>query len=146
MIIEELSKRLEPEPKAYAKLIEGEIKQEQGEIQEAILLFQEAQTILDTWLGRFILGKAFLEIESYPEAYSALDSCIRQSGEAASVFFDDTPTYHVVAPIYYYLGRAQEGLGSPASKDSYQKFLDIRQKADQEDPLIKDARDRIGPR
>ncbi len=146
LIIEELSKRLEPEPKAYAKLIEGEIKQEQGEIQEAILLFQEAQTILDTWLGRFILGKAFLEIESYPEAYSALDSCIRQSGEAASVFFDDTPTYHVVAPIYYYLGRAQEGLGSPASKDSYQKFLDIRQKADQEDPLIKDARDRIGPR
>jgi len=142
-LAEDLSRRLEPEPKAYAKLIEGEIKRKDGQIQEAITLFQEAQTLLDTWIGRCILGKAYLEIEAYPDAHNALDSCLTHNGEAASVFFDDTPTYHVVAPIQYYIGRAQEGLGSLAAADSYRNFLAIKEKADWDDPLVKDARQRL---
>jgi hypothetical protein len=80
----------------------------------------------------------------FPDAHSALDACLTHNGEAASVFFDDTPTYHVIASIYYYIGRAQEGLGSLAAKESYQKFLAVKANADWDDPLVKDARRRLG--
>jgi tetratricopeptide (TPR) repeat protein len=129
---------------SYAKLIKGELQKKNGRIQEAITQFQEAQSILDTWIGRCVLGKAFLEIKAYPDAHSLLDSCLTHNGEAASVFFDDTPTYHVVAAMYYYIGRAQEGLGSLAAKESYQKFLAIKAKTDWDDPLVKEARRRLG--
>jgi tetratricopeptide (TPR) repeat protein len=140
---EEMSKRLEPEPRAYAKLIKGELKRLEGKLPEAISLYQEAQTLLDTWIGSFILGRALVEIEGYPDAHTALDSCLTHSGAAASVFSDDTPTYHVVSPVYYYLGRAQDGLGSAAAKESYEGFLSIKEKADWDDPLITDARRRL---
>jgi len=29
--------------------------------------------------------------------------------EATAVFLDDVPTYRLFPPVYYYLGRAQEG-------------------------------------
>ena len=142
-IAEELSKRLVSEPKAYAKLIEGEIVMKQGEISEAVGLFQEAQIILDTWLGRFALGRALLELEAYPDAHSELGVCLNRRGEATSIFFDGVPSYHVLPPIYYYLGRAQEGLGSAAASESYQKFLEIKGKEDWGDPLVKDAQKRL---
>ncbi len=142
-LAEEMEKRLESEPKVYAKLIRGELKKKHGEIQEAIIQFQEAQSILDTWIGRCTLGKALLEIKAYPDAYSALDSCLTHNGEAASVFFDDTPTYHFVTSTYYYIGRAQEGLGSPAAKESYQKYLAVKANADWDNPLVQDARRRL---
>jgi tetratricopeptide (TPR) repeat protein len=142
-LIEDLSGRLEPEPKVYAKLLEGEIHRKNGRTAEAVSLFQEAQAILDTWIGRSLLGKALIDIQAWPDAHSALDSCLTNRGEAASVFFDDTPTFHYVAQIYYYIGRAQEGLGSPAAADSYRKFLSIKEKADTEDPLVKDAQARL---
>ncbi|MGB2906949.1 MAG: protein kinase [Candidatus Aminicenantaceae bacterium] len=143
---EEMRQRLEPEPRAYAKLIQGELSRLEGKLPEAISLYQEAQVLLDTWTGRFILGQALLEIEGYPDAHTALDLCLTHSGEAASVFSDDTPTFHVVAPIHYYLGRAQDGLGSAAAKESYEYFLSIKEKADWNDPLIIDARKRLEKR
>jgi tetratricopeptide (TPR) repeat protein len=142
-VAEDMNKRLEPEPKAYAKLIEGELSRLEGKLPEAISKFQEAQALLDTWIGRCVLGRAFLEIEGYPDAHTALDSCLTHSGEAASVFSDDTPTYHFVAAIHYYLGRAQEGLGSAAAAESYQNYLTLKEKADWDDPLITDARRRL---
>jgi hypothetical protein len=57
------------------------------------------------------------------------------------MFLDDLPTYHFVPPVYYYLGRAQEGLRSAAAKESYKTYLTIKQKADV-DPLVEDARRR----
>ena len=143
-LAESMSRGLEPEPRAYSKLIQGEIEQNNDRIQEAIALYQEAQSILDTWIGRFILGKAYLEIEVFPDAHSSLDSCLEHSGEAASVFFEDNPTFHVVAPIHYYLGRAQQGLGSSAAAESYQRYISLMEKADWDDPLLEDARKRLG--
>lgn len=142
-LIDDLSGRLESEPKVYAKLLEGEIHRKSGRTSQAISLFQEAQGILDTWIGRCLLGKALINMQAWPDAHSSLDSCLTNKGEAASVFFDDTPTFHFVAQIYYYIGRAQEGLGSPAAADSYRKFLSIKEKADSDDPLIEDARNRL---
>ena len=61
-----------------------------------------------------------------------------------SIFLNDLPSFRYLDSLYYYIGRAQEGLGSPAAKDSYQKFLKIKEKADEGNPLVEDARKRLG--
>ena len=114
-----------------------------GDKPSAIKIFQEAQELLDTWLGRFLLGRAYLEAEAYTEAHSEFELCLKRQGEAASVFLNDLPTYRYFPPAYYYLGRAQEGLGSEAAVESYQKFLKIKEKTAPGDPLAEDARKRL---
>jgi hypothetical protein len=44
-------------------------------------------------------------------------------------------------PVYYYLGRAQEGLKSPAAAESYRTFLKMQPDGTSE--LISDARHRL---
>ena len=62
----QLSERLAPEPRAYAKLIEGELALADGDATRAVTLFLEAQTILDTWIGRLDLGLAYLQSDAFP--------------------------------------------------------------------------------
>ena len=145
-IATELGRRLGPEPRAYAKIIEAEILKKKGRIHEAIEFFNQAQEILDTWLGRFSLGKAYLEIKAFPDAHKELDSCLKRHGETASVFFNDVPSIHYLPLIYYYLGRAQEGLGSPAAAESYQTFLKIKANSDEGDSLVEDCLRRLAVR
>ncbi len=76
------------------------------------------------------LGRAYLEAGEFIEAHSEFDMCLKRKGEASSIFLDDFPSYRYFAPVYYYLGRSQEGLKSPAAKESYQKFLKIKERAD----------------
>jgi len=141
----ELSSGLQPESQAYAKLIEGGVELKHGRVQDAIRLFREAQNLADTWLGRLELGRAYVEAGAYTEAYSELESALKRRGEATAVFLDDIPTYRYLPAVYYYLGRAQEGLNSPAAAESYQTFLDIKENSDQ-DPLVTDARKRLETR
>ena len=42
----------------------------------------EATTLLDTWIGRFDLGRAYLAAGAYPQADSEFDRCLKRSGEA----------------------------------------------------------------
>jgi len=139
---QKLNGRLENEPRAYAKIIEGEMSLKDGNIQQAIALFEESQKLLDTWLVHFSLGKAFLEAEAYAQAHQEFELCFKRRGESTSVFFTDVPSYYYFPPVYYYLGRASEGLGSPAAADSYQKFLQIKLKGD-DDWMVEEARRRF---
>jgi len=141
-LMAKLNEQLESEPRAYAKIIEGEISLKDGNIQEAIALFEESQKLLDTWLVHFSLGKAFLEAEAYAQAHQEFELCFKRRGEATSVFFTDVPSDYYFPPVYYYLGRASEGLGSPAAADSYQKFLQIKLKGE-DDWMVEDARRRL---
>jgi tetratricopeptide (TPR) repeat protein/tRNA A-37 threonylcarbamoyl transferase component Bud32 len=138
----ELNKKVESEPRAYAKLIGGEMSLVRGDVSTAIGLFMEAQELLDTWLGHFFLGKAYLEAEEFPQAYSEFEQCLKRRGEATSVFLNDLPSFHYFPPLHYYLGRAQEGLGSEAANESYAEFLRIKEKDDGSDPMVQDARRR----
>jgi tetratricopeptide (TPR) repeat protein/tRNA A-37 threonylcarbamoyl transferase component Bud32 len=139
----ELSKRIEPEPLIYAKLIGGEMSRARGDLSNAINLFQEAQGQLDTWLGHFLLGKTYLEAKGFPQAYAEFEQCLKRKGEAASVFLNDLPSFHYLPPLYYYLGLAQEGLESEAASQSYGEFLKIKGKDDGSDPMVEDARRRL---
>jgi tetratricopeptide (TPR) repeat protein len=137
-----MGERLEPEPQAYAKLIAGEALLAKGRTREALPIFQEAQRLANTWLGRLDLARAYIEAGKFTEASSELDECLKRKGEATAVFLDDVPTYRYFPPVYYYRGRAQEGLKSAGAAESYRTFLAIKAQAAPGDPMVDDARKR----
>ena len=136
-----LASELASEPHAYAKLIEGEIALKSGNPQVAIKAFTEAVSLTDTWLGRFDLGRAYLEVQAFTEADSEFDRCIKRRGETLDLYGE--PSYGYFPPVYYYQGRVREGLKSPGAADSYRTYLSIRGKAG-EDPLLSEIRHRAG--
>jgi eukaryotic-like serine/threonine-protein kinase len=138
-----LSSEFPNEPQAYGKLIEGEIAMKNGDGRAALKSFTEANTLLDTWLGRFDLGSAYLELGAFTEADSEFDRCLKRRGEAIALFLDEVPTYGYFPPVYYYQGRSREGMKNSSFAESYNKYLSIRGQAG-EDPLLADARRRIG--
>lgn len=137
-----LGQRFEAEPQAYGKLIEAEVRIKHGEYHDAVKTFQAAQALADTWLGRFGLGRAYLAAHAFTEADTELDACLQRRGEATAVFLDDEPSYHYLPSVYYYLGRAREGLQSRGALEAYQTFVKIKDKGSS-DPMVTDARHRV---
>lgn len=140
-IAHDFGNRLDADPQAYGKLLEGEIQLKQSKPQDALKLFLDSRKIADTWMGHFDAGRAYVELGAFAEADSELDACQKRRGEATALFLDESPTYYVFPPVYYYLGRAQEGLKSSAAPDSYKAFIDIKNGG--QDPLLADARRRV---
>ena len=72
-----------------------------------------------------------------------LEACEKRKGEATALFLDDVPTYRHLAPLPYWLARAQEGLGqTSAAVENYKKFLALTPAASR-DSLVLDARRRL---
>ncbi len=137
----DLAGRLEPDPQAYAELIRGEVELARGKPAEAIKHFTAAKKIADTWAGRFDLGKAYLEAGAFTEADDELETSIKRRGEATALFLEESPSYRVFPPVYYYLGRAREGLKSPAAADAFKSFLAFQ--TGEGDALATEARRRL---
>jgi len=138
-----LAAETQAESQAYAKIIEGDLALLRGEKNQAIKLITDANQLLDTWLGRFKLGRAYLEAELFVEADSEFDRCVKRRGEALELFMNNVPTIGFFPPIYYYQGRVREGLKSPGFAEPYRTYLQIRGKAG-EDPLLPEIRRRLG--
>jgi serine/threonine protein kinase/tetratricopeptide (TPR) repeat protein len=136
-----LASALAVEPQAYGKIIQGDMALEQHRLPEAIRILTDANSVLDTWIGHFDLGRAYLEGGAFAEADSEFDRCLQRRGEAL-LLVDEDPTYGYFPPVYYYLGRAREGLHAGYA-DMYRQYLAIRGKS-AEDPLAADARRRVG--
>ncbi|MDL2718058.1 MAG: protein kinase [Acidobacteriota bacterium] len=142
-LADELAARLEPDAQAYARVLKGEARLKQGKAREAVLEFTEAKKLADTWLGRYGLGRAYLQLSAFTEADTELDVCVKRRGEATALFLDDVPTWRYFPPVDYELGRARQGLKSPAAADSFKAFLAVRGNGGG-DPLVADARRRLG--
>ena len=138
-----LGAELHPESQAYAKIIEGKSALKQGDNQQAIQALTNAEKLLDTWIGRFELGRAYLEAGLLVEADSEFDRCLKRRGEALELFMDNVPTYGFLPPVYYYQGRVREGLKNPGYADSYRTYLNIRGQAG-EDTLLPEIRRKLG--
>ena len=93
-----LASELAAEPQAYGKIVEGEIALKSGDARQAIKILTEANGVLDTWLGHFDLGRAYLAADAFPQADSEFDRCIKRRGEALSLFLDEEPTYGYFPP------------------------------------------------
>jgi tetratricopeptide (TPR) repeat protein len=139
-----LHSELQAEPQAFAKIIQGESALKQGDSRQAIAGFTEANNLLDTWIGHFQLGRAYLEAGAFAEADSEFDRCIRRRGETLALFLDEVPTYGYFPLVYYYQGRVREGLKTAGFADSYRTYVGIRGQAG-EDPLLPEIRRRLGP-
>jgi tetratricopeptide (TPR) repeat protein len=133
-----LASELATEPQAYGKILEGDIALKKRDVGEAIKILTAANGVLDTWLGHFDLGRAYLEGRAYAQADSEFDRCIKRRGEALSLV-DADPTYGYLPPVYYYLGLAREGLHAAGFADSFHEYLNIRGKST-EDPLVIEVR------
>jgi len=141
----ELSSKVLTIHQAYSKLVGGELSLARDDIPGALSLFQEAQGLVDTWLGHFALGRAYLRAEQFTEAYSEFETCLNRRGEVTSIFLNDLPSYRHFPQIHYFLGRAQQGLSSPKAPESYQEFLRIKERSDTTpgDPMVEDAKKRL---
>jgi tetratricopeptide (TPR) repeat protein len=138
-----LAAELQAEPQAYAKLVEGDIALESGDPRLAIKLLSEANMVLDTWIGHYDLGRAYLEAGAFAQADSEFDRCLRRRGEALALFLDEEPTYAYLPSVYYYQGRVREGLKIAGAAESYKNYLGFRGQS-KEDPLLADIRKRAG--
>ena len=81
--------------------------------QQALQSLTDAEKLLDNWLVHFDLGLVYLEAGAFAEADSEFDICIKRRGEVLELFMDDMPTYSYLPLVYYYQGRAREGLEEP---------------------------------
>ena len=138
-----LSSALTNESQAYGKITAGLIALKRKDANEAIRQIKAANTLLDTWIGHFDLGQAYLEAGAFTEADSEFDQCAKRRGEATELFLDNVPTYAYFPPVYYYQGRVRQGMNSEGFADFYKTYLSIRGQSS-EDPLIADIRRRIG--
>jgi len=137
-----LASDLQAEPQAYAKLIDGQLASRDGKAGEAVKALTEANKLLDTWIGRFDLGRTYLAGGLFVEADSEFDRCIKRRGEALALFLDEVPTYGYFPEVYYYQGRVREGLKSSGAANAYWIFVSIRDKGDG-GALFEDAKQRL---
>lgn len=136
-LAQDLSAEVQPEPRAYGRILEAMVVRDENPTR-AVQLLTDANTLLNTWIGHFELGQAYLTAGLNTQASSEFDRCINRKGEALSLFLDEEPTFGIFPAVHYYQGRA-------GSAESFQKYLDIRGKSS-DDALARDARKRLATR
>jgi tetratricopeptide (TPR) repeat protein len=120
----DLGSRLDTHSRVYARIVEAELALASGNTAAAVDALQAAQKIADLWLVRFVLGKAYIQAQRYPEALAEFEGCLKRRGEATAVFLDDVPSVRYLSTLEYWLGRSREGVGlAKQAAESYQRFL-----------------------
>jgi len=142
MLADKLASQFQAEPRAYSKIIAGEIALA-DDPRQAIALLMEANELYDTWIGHLDLGRAYLEAGGTLQAEGEFDRCIRRRGEALSLFLEEEPSYNHFPEVYYYQGRAREATKSATFAESFRRYLDIRGNST-EDPLVPEVKKRAG--
>jgi tetratricopeptide (TPR) repeat protein len=143
-LVEALDNEIPKEARAYANIVKGVLALKRGDVRRAVINFDDANRLFDTWIGQFDLGRAALEAGLFSKADSAFDACLNaRRGEALALFVDEQPTYAYLAPAYYYLGRTRQGLKSNRYGEAYQEYLNLRG-GSKEDVLLPEVRKRAG--
>ena len=138
-----LTSALSSESQAYGKIVDGMIALKRKDANQAVRQISAANSLLDTWIGHFDLGLAYLAAGAFPEADSEFDQCTKRRGEAIELFMDNVPTYEYFPPVYYYEGRVRQGMNSGGYADFYKNYLGIRGQSP-DDPVVADIRHRLG--
>jgi tetratricopeptide (TPR) repeat protein len=143
-LAETLSRRIEPAPRHYGELLLAEVALQRGRGQEAVDRVKAAQRLLDSWLAREALGRAYLTAQDPVRAADELETCLRRRGEVTDVFVDNVPTWRLLGPVEYWRGRALEAQKSPAAAEADRAVQ--AQKASAEDPQVAEVRRRLAAR
>jgi eukaryotic-like serine/threonine-protein kinase len=100
--IDSLASERQDEPRAYAKILSAGVALKGSDVSQALQLLNEANSILDTWIGHFDLGRAYVEDGDFVSADSEFERCVKRRGEALSLFLDQEPTYAYFRPVEEY--------------------------------------------
>jgi tetratricopeptide (TPR) repeat protein len=138
-----LAAEAQVEPQTWAKILEGKLALQRGNKDEGIKTLTDANALLDTWIGRFELGRAYLDAGLLVEADSEFDRCIKRRGEAVELFMDNMPTIGYFPAVYYYQGLVRQQLKDASYADSYRAYLTLRGQAG-EDPVLPEIRRSVG--
>jgi tetratricopeptide (TPR) repeat protein len=136
-----LEKMLQTQTIAYSRLINAEIALQQGKFLEAIETFNDSIKRRDTWLARYLRGRAYVETEHYTEVLDDLAGAHATRRSDPPVLRAATIRYFT--PVYYWLARAQLAVHVPDAKKNFEQFLTLTAEADPADPLAADARKRL---
>ena len=123
--------------------LEGQIALKNGDARAAIKILTEANDVLDTWMGHFELGRAYLEAARSRRPTPSSTAASSDAARRCRCSIDEEPTYGYLPPVYYYQGRVREGLKNARFAESYREYLKIRGKST-EDPLLPEIRKRAG--
>ena len=121
VLLDELGGKLPALPRAYARIIEAQAALREKRYSDAIETLQAAQKLIDLWLGRYMLGLAYLQAGYNAEALAEFESCMQRRGEATALFIDDMPTFRRLSALPSLLTRAQQGLGIKQPPTAAQK-------------------------
>ena len=139
-----LSQQPPRQMRAYGKVLEARLAANVKRPVDGIDALQEAIKFADMWIARFELGVAYVETGHYAEGLAELLRCHQRRGEATALFLDENPTFRYLAPLTYWLARAQQGMGmSQPAAMNFKAYLDLRGPQGGSDPMIADARKRI---
>jgi tetratricopeptide (TPR) repeat protein len=95
-----LASQLEAEPRPTRKSSKA-ISRSEGRPGEAVDRITESIKLVDTWIGRFDLGKLLRRGRLHASRFE-FDRCIERRGEAMALALDAEPTYGYLPPVYYY--------------------------------------------
>jgi predicted negative regulator of RcsB-dependent stress response len=138
----ELAGRTQGYSRAYAQIVESMLASGPARAADRVDRLRAAQKTADLWLVHYLLGVAYVEAGGFAEAIAEFDMCVKRRGEAVAVFLDDVASFRYWAPLPYWQGRAQEGLGlSGPAAESFKRYLEVRNLAD--DPQTRDAKARL---
>jgi len=131
------------EPQAYGKIVAGLIALKRKDTKEAIAQITAANGLLDTWIGHFELGRAYLDAGAFKEADAEFQQCVKRRGETIELFLDNVPTYAYFPPVYDYQGRVREAMKSDDFVTFYKNYLSIRGES-KDDPVVAEIHHQIG--
>ena len=124
-----LGKQILAEPRAYGKIIDAAIARRGSDLNKAMTLLMDANTLFDTWIGHFDLGRIYLDaaiaakdLGLFAQADSEFDKCFNRRGEALSVFLDEEPTSGYFPPLLYYRARARQGVNQEGASDALRRL------------------------
>jgi eukaryotic-like serine/threonine-protein kinase len=139
----ELDKSLVPDTQALGMTLRGEIQLIEGDVRGAVATFVQSLKTSDTWMTRYLLGRAYAQAGEYQDADREFDNCERRKGEATAIYIDDVPTWRLIAPLYYYTGTARAALKRSTAADSFRAFVELKRDGDEKSALVADAEKRL---
>ncbi len=142
-IADQLASNLQERPRAAAEAINGALALQRQDYVAAVDALRASLDRVDFWLTRFYLGKAYAMAGNHAEALGEFELCAERLGESTALFLDDIPTFEYHAPLYYWLGRTRQAMGSQsgATRD-LERYLLLRTDGDA-GVETRDARERL---
>ncbi len=141
-ITQPLKHMLQAQARSWWGIVQGEKLLAQGEIVPAVDELSKAIGLADLWRARFAKGKAYVKADYFAEALAEFEACLARRGEATAILLDDQPSINHVPEMYYWMARAQWGLGmKEAATTSMEIFLAHR--VGLKDPMTEDGRTRL---